>query len=71
MHWSMLFIREYLVNVLIQYWEVHQWEHMFMLNCHYRWLTAVLKRIIYSLKVSKVMMAKDMEQNKEEFQQVT
>ncbi|WAR25554.1 STY46-like protein [Mya arenaria] len=40
------------------------------LNTHYKWLTAVLKRMIYILKVSKVMAAKSMEKNKEEFQQI-
>ncbi|XP_045166452.2 uncharacterized protein LOC123529922 [Mercenaria mercenaria] len=40
------------------------------LNTHYRWLTAVLKRMIYSLKVSKVMAAKSMEKVKDELQQI-
>ncbi|KAH3892636.1 uncharacterized protein LOC127858136 [Dreissena polymorpha] len=40
------------------------------LNAHYRWLSAVLKRIIYTLKVSKVMAAKSVETIKDELHQV-
>lgn len=40
------------------------------LNSHYRWLTAVIKRTIYSLKVSKVMAAKSMEKVKDELKQI-
>ena len=36
----------------------------------YRWLSAILKRSLYSLKVSKVMEAKSMDKIKDEFDMV-
>lgn len=40
------------------------------LHTHYRWLSAILKRALYSLKVSKVMDAKSMDKIKEDYEQV-
>ena len=39
-------------------------------SCLYRWLSAILKRAMYSLKVSKVMEAKSMDKIKEDYEQV-
>lgn len=40
------------------------------LHSHYRWLSAILKRALYSLKVSKVMDAKSVDKIREEYDQV-